>query len=144
MDNFMFIGEYIHTIDHKRRLAIPSKFRKSLGKKAVVAQGLDKCLVIYPIDEWNKKASKLENLPDGQMQARTFARLILSGASDAELDNLGRVLIPEHLKEYASLERNVAVLGLSNRIELWNQDKWQAYKKEKEKAVEDLAQQLDI
>ncbi|MFH1820343.1 MAG: division/cell wall cluster transcriptional repressor MraZ [Candidatus Nealsonbacteria bacterium] len=140
----MFIGEYIHTIDHKRRLAIPSKFRKSLGKKAVVAQGLDKCLVIYPIDEWNKKASKLENLPDGQMQARTFARLILSGASDAELDNLGRVLIPEHLKEYASLERNVAVLGLSNRIELWNQDKWQAYKKEKEKAVEDLAQQLDI
>lgn len=140
----MFIGEYIHTIDQKRRLAIPSKFRKSLGKKAVITQGLDDCLVIYPIEEWNKKAGKLESLPDGQVNARTFARIILSGASEVDLDNLGRALIPEHLKEYASLKKNVAILGLSNRIELWDQDKWQSYKAKMEKTVEDFAQQLDI
>ncbi len=140
----MFIGEYIHTIDHKRRIAIPSKFRKSLGKKAVIAQSLDNCLVIYPIEEWNKKASKLESLPDGQVNARTFARLILSGANEVELDNLGRVLIPEHLKKYGSLEKNVAIIGLSNRIELWDEEKWQNYKAKMEKTVEDFAQQLGI
>src|SRR3989344_5261197 len=124
----MFIGEYIHTIDHKRRLAIPSKFRKSLGEKAVIAQGLDNCLVIYPVEEWQKKASKLENLPDSQVSARTFSRIILSGASESELDHLGRVLIPEHLKKYASLRKSVAILGLSNRIEVWDEAVWQEYK----------------
>jgi len=140
----MFIGEYIHTIDHKRRLAIPSKFRKSLGKKAVIAQGLDNCLVIYPIEEWNKKAGKLESLPDGQVNARTFARIILSGASEVDLDNLGRALVPEHLKEHASLKKNVAILGLSNRIELWDEEKWQNYKVKMEKTVGEMAQQLGI
>ena len=140
----MFIGEYIHTIDHKRRLAIPSKFRKSLGEKAVIAQGLDNCLVIYPVEEWQKKASKLENLPDSQVSARTFSRIILSGASESELDHLGRVLIPEHLKKYASLRKSVAILGLSNRIEVWDEAVWQEYKSRMEKTVNDMAQQLGI
>ena len=140
----MFIGEYIHTIDHKRRLAIPSKFRKSLGEKAVIAQGLDNCLVIYPVEEWQKKASKLENLPDSQVSARTFSRIILSGASESELDHLGRVLIPEHLKKYASLRKSVAILGLSNRIEVWDEAVWQEYKSRMEKTVSDMAQQLGI
>lgn len=140
----MFIGEYIHTIDHKRRLAIPSKFRKSLGEKAVISQGLDNCLVIYPIEEWQKKAGKLENLPDSQVSARTFSRIILSGASEVELDNLGRVLIPEHLKKYASLKKSVAILGLSNRIEVWDEVDWKEYKSKMEKTVEEFAQQLGI
>ena len=140
----MFIGEYIHTIDQKRRLAIPSKFRKSLGEKAVVSQGLDNCLVIYPIEEWQKKASKLESLPDSQVSARTFSRIILSGASEAELDNLGRVLIPEHLKKYASLKKSVAILGLSNRIEVWDEEIWKEYKLKMEKTVGEFAQQLGI
>ena len=131
----MFIGEYIHTIDHKRRLAIPSKFRKNLGEKAIIAQGLDNCLVIYSIEEWQKKASKLENLPDSQVSARTFSRIILSGASESELDHLGRVLIPEHLKKYASLRKSVAILGLSNRIEVWDEVIWQEYKSKMEKTV---------
>ena len=140
----MFIGEYIHTIDHKRRLAIPSKFRKNLGEKAIIAQGLDNCLVIYSIEEWQKKASKLENLPDSQVSARTFSRIILSGASESELDHLGRVLIPEHLKKYASLRKSVAILGLSNRIEVWDEVIWQEYKSKMEKTVNDMAQQLGI
>lgn len=140
----MFIGEYIHTIDHKRRLAIPSKFRKSLGETAVVSQGLDNCLVIYSIEEWQKKSSKLESLPDSQVSARTFSRIILSGAAEVELDNLGRVLIPEHLKKYASLKKSVAILGLSNRIEVWDEQVWKEYKSKMEKTVEDFAQQLGI
>lgn len=140
----MFIGEYIHTIDHKRRLAIPSKFRKSLGEKAVVSQGLDSCLVVYPIDEWQKKAAKLENLPDSQVNARTFSRIILSAAAEVELDHLGRILVPDHLKKYASLRKSVAILGLSNKIEVWDEETWKEYKLKTEKAVGEFAQQLGI
>lgn len=140
----MFIGEHIHTIDHKRRLAIPSKFRRSLGEKAVISQGLDNCLVVYPIDEWQKKANKLENLPDSQVSARTFSRIILSGAAEVELDNLGRILIPDHLKKYASLRKNVAILGLSNKMEIWDEDVWKEYKLKTEKTVGEFAQQLGI
>ena len=140
----MFIGEYIHIIDHKRRLAIPSKFRKALGKNAVIAQGLDNCLILYPLEEWRKKASKLENLPDGQMDARVFTRIMLSGANNVELDKLGRILVPEHLKDYASLKKSVAILGLSNKIELWDEIRWKTYKEEMAKTVGEIAQQLGI
>ncbi len=138
----MFIGEYIHTIDQKKRLAIPSKFRKALGKRAVITRGLDSCLVVYPIEEWNKMAKKLESLPTGQADARNFARIMLSGAVDVALDTLGRILIPDYLKNYASLKRNVAVLGLSNRIEIWDEEKWQEYKKKTEMVVGDIAEKL--
>ena len=95
----MFIGEYIYTIDQKRRMAIPSKFRKALGKKAVITRGLDNCLVIYPINEWNRVAKKLQSLPSARVDARGFVRLLLSGAVDATLDKLGRVLVPDYLKD---------------------------------------------
>lgn len=140
----MFIGEYIHTIDNKRRLAIPSKFRKTLGKRAVITRGLDNCLVIYPLEGWNKVANKLENLPDGQVNARGFTRIMLSGATDVELDKLGRILVPDHLKDYAQLKKNVAILGLSNRIELWDEIRWREYREKMEKEVGDMAQQLGI
>lgn len=140
----MFFGEYIHTIDQKRRLAIPSKFRKALGKKAIIAQGLDNCLVIYPLKEWKKMAKKLENLPNGQVPARDFTRIIFSGATDIELDKLGRILVPEHLKNYASLKKNIAILGLSNKIELWDESIWKKYKKRLERAAGEMAQQLGI
>ena len=140
----MFIGEYIHTIDQKRRLAIPSKFRKTLGKRAIITRGLDNCLVIYPLEEWNKLANKLENLPSGQVNARDFNRIILAGATDVELDKLGRILIPDHLKDYAVLKKNVAILGLSNKIELWDEMRWQEYKRKMEKTAGEMAQQLGI
>lgn len=138
----MFIGEYIYLIDEKKRLAIPIKFRQSLGKKAIITRGIDNCLVLYPIKEWQKLASKLENLPSSTIDARGFARIMLSGAIDVELDKLGRILIPDYLKEYADLRKNVAILGLSNRIEIWNEKRWQKYKEKTEREVGDIAERL--
>lgn len=143
----MFIGEYTYLIDEKKRLAIPAKFRKALGKRAVITRGIDNCLVIYPLVEWKKLAKKLEGLPSSRLDARGFARIMLSGAVDVELDKLGRILIPDYLKNYASLKKNVAILGLSNRIEIWDERKWQEYKGKTEKEVGDIAsglQQLGI
>ena len=137
----MIIGEYIYSIDEKKRLAIPAKFRKSLGEKAVITRGLDNCLVVYPLKEWEKIAQKLENLPN-QLDARSYARIMLAGACDVELDKLGRILIPDNLKDYASLKKNVSILGLSNRMEIWDEARWQEYKKRTEVAVGDIAEKL--
>jgi len=138
----MLIGEYKHTIDTKKRLAIPAKLRKDLGERAVITKGLENCLVIYTLEEWQKLALKLENLPTSQVDARNFARIMLSGASDVELDKLGRVLIPDYLKNYASLKKNVTLLGLSNKIEIWDTEKWQGYSKRTESSAEDIAERL--
>ena len=140
----MLIGEYIYSIDQKKRIAIPAKMRSALGKKAVITTGLDTCLVIYPLKEWQKLTQKLENLPSGQVDARGVARIILSGAVDVELDKLGRVLVPDYLKNYAALKKNVAILGLSNRIEIWDQNRWKEYKEKMEKTVGQMAQQIGI
>jgi MraZ protein len=138
----MFIGEYIYSIDDKKRLAIPAKFRKALGKNAVITRGLDNCLVIYPLEEWQKLAKKLENLPSAESDARAFARIILSGAVDVELDKLGRILVPDYLKDYAFLKKNVAINGLSNKIEVWEEARWKEYKEKTEKQIGDMAQRL--
>ncbi len=138
----MFIGEYIYTIDHKKRVAIPSKFRKSLGKKAVITRGLDNCLVVYPIGEWQKLTKKLENLPNSKIDARGFVRIILSGAVDVALDKLGRILIPDYLKEYAGLKKDVVVIGLSNKIEIWDAQKWKDYREKTEKEIGNMAEKL--
>ena len=138
----MFIGEYSHTIDTKKRLAIPSKFRKDLKNEAVITRGIDNCLVVYPLKEWKNLAEKLGSLPNGQVDARKYARIMLAGAMDVKIDNLGRVLIPDYLKDYASLKKNVAVIGLFNKIEIWDNDLWQEYKKKTEMAVGDIAERL--
>lgn len=138
----MFIGEYVHTIDNKRRVAIPSKFRKDLGKKAVVTRGLENCLVLYPLTEWQKLAEKLSSLPTSRGEARGFTRLMLAGAMDVIFDGLGRILIPDYLTKYASLKKNAAVIGLGNRIEIWDENKWQEYKNRTETKVEDIAEKL--
>lgn len=140
----MLIGEYSYTIDEKKRLAIPVKMRQALGKKAIITTGLDNCLVIYPLKEWQKLTQKLDNLPSGKVDARGLARVMLSGAVDVELDKLGRILVPDYLKNYASLKKNVAILGLSNRIEVWDQKKWAVYKSKREKMVSDMAAELGI
>lgn len=140
----MIIGEYTYLIDEKKRLLIPAKFRSSLGKKAVITRGIDNCLVIYPLAVWESLTKKWEDLPTGQVSSRGFTRIMLSGAADSELDKLGRILIPDHLKNYAFLKKNVAVIGLSNRIEIWDEIKWTEYKEKMEKTVSDMAQQLGI
>lgn len=147
MDNFifiskMFIGEYLHSIDNKKRLAIPSRFRKELGEKSILTRGLDNCLFLYPIQEWQKFSEKLDHLSMGQTNTRSFARLMLSGAIEVEFDNLGRILIPDYLKAYADLKKRIVVAGVLNRLEIWDQEKWENYKKEIEKNTDAIAEKL--
>lgn len=138
----MLIGEYVHTIDPKKRLAIPAKFRREVGERAVLTRGLDNCLFLYPLREWEGLAEKLSKLPVGQANIRSFLRLVLAGASDAELDTLGRILIPEHLKIYAGLKRRVVIAGLYTRLEIWDAEAWEQYKRKAEKEVGNIAEKL--
>lgn len=138
----MFIGEYQHTIDPKKRVAMPSKCRVELGKKVVITRGMDKCLFIYPMKTWEKLAEKLGSLPVGESGTRSFIRLMLAGAVDVELDKQGRVLIPDYLKEYAGLKKDVTVAGLFDRLEVWDKSKWNVYKSKAEKDSDEIAEQL--
>jgi MraZ protein len=138
----MFIGEYSHSIDPKRRVAMPSKFRTELGTRVVVTRGLDSSLFVYPMKVWEELAAKLGNMPVGESGTRSFIRLMLAGASDTELDSQGRVLIPDYLKEYASLRKNVVVVGLYNRLEVWDETKWKSYKTSAEKNTGKIAEEL--
>lgn len=142
VDNMPFYGEYSYSIDEKKRLAIPPKFRKVLGKKAVITKGLDQCLFLYPAKEWGILAKKLSKLPLSQSDARGFVRLMLAGAMEVEIDNLGRILIPDYLKEYSSLKKKVVIAGVYNRIEIWDAQKWKEYKQKTEKEVGDIAERL--
>lgn len=138
----MFIGEYIHLIDNKKRLAVPSKFRKEFVEKAILTRGLDNCLFLYPLGEWQKFSEKLGQLSMGQADTRSFARLMFSGAVEVEFDNLGRILIPDYLKNYAELKKRIVVAGVLNRLEIWDQGKWEGYKKEIEKNTDAIAEKL--
>ena len=138
----MFIGEYSYSIDEKKRLAIPPKFRQLLGKRAVITRGLDQCLFLYPAREWQILAKKLAQLPLSQSDARGFARLMLTGAMEVSLDNLGRILVPDYLKEYAFLKKKVIIAGVFNRVEIWDEKKWKEYKTKTEKEVGDIAERL--
>lgn len=138
----MFIGEYLYSIDEKKRLAVPPKFRKLLGSRAVITKGLDQCLFLYPAKEWGTLAKKLSQLPLSQSDARGFARIMLSGAMEVNFDNLGRILIPDYLKEYAHFKKKLVIAGLYNRIEIWSEEKWQEYKEKTEKEVGDIAERL--
>jgi len=139
----MFSGEHFYKIDNKKRLAIPAKFRKILGKKAVITRGLDNCLFLYPANEWEKLAKKLSQLPLTQADARGFARVMLAGAMEVNIDKLGRILVPDYLKKYAGLKKEAIVAGLYNRIEIWDSKKWSVYKEDKENNVEDIAERLN-
>lgn len=138
----MFIGEYSHSIDAKKRLALPSKFRGELGNKVVVTRGLDKCLFVYPMKVWEALAEKLGNLPMGESSTRSFIRLMFAGATDVDMDSQGRILLPEYLREYAGLKKEVTVSGLFNRLEIWDETMWTEYKEQSEKNTEEIAEQL--
>lgn len=138
----MFIGEYQYTIDEKKRLAVPPKLRNVLGKKAVITRGLDQCLFLYPQKEWNVLAKKLSQLPLSQADARGFVRIMLTGAMEVNIDNLGRILVPDYLKDYAFLKKKVVVAGVYNRIEIWDEIKWREYTQKTEKEVGDIAERL--
>ena len=138
----MFLGEYRHTIDTKRRLAIPAKFRDELGKTAVITRGLDSCLFVYPQHAWEELARKLNALPTGQASTRSFVRLMLAGASESEPDRLGRIVIPDYLFQFAGLGKRVVIAGVFNRFEVWDEERWNEYRKKAESSGDEIAEKL--
>lgn len=138
----MFIGEYIHSVDEKKRLSVPAKFRKDLGKKGVITLGLNKCLSLYPTKEWNLFAEKLSKLSMGKSEDRGFSRAMLSGAFEVEIDSIGRIVIPEALKGYAGLKEKVVLTGVYDRVELWDESTWKTYKAEMVGSADRMAEQL--
>ncbi|MEX1112686.1 MAG: division/cell wall cluster transcriptional repressor MraZ [Candidatus Andersenbacteria bacterium] len=138
----MFIGEYSHTIDEKGRMNMPAKFRRDVTEGVVVTRGLDHCLFVYTRAAWETMADKLAALPMSQKDSRAFARLMLAGASDSKLDGQGRIMLPEHLREYAKLSKHVTVTGVGDRMEIWNEDSWGQYKAQTEAQSDDIAEAM--
>jgi len=121
----MFMSEYNHTLDTKGRLIIPAKFREVLGEEFVVSKGMDGCLFVYANDDWNAFEQKLTSLPLINKEARQFARFFLAGAATVEVDKQGRILLPPVLREYANLTKDVVLVGVLSRVEIWDKDRWQ-------------------
>ena len=138
----MFIGEYNHSIDTKGRLNIPSKFRGELGEEFIVTKGLDNCLFVYPLDEWKVLENKLKQLPMTNRDARAFVRFFFSGATECELDNQGRIRIPNNLREHALLEKEAVIIGVGTRIEIWGNDQWQQYNDDANLSYDDIAAKM--
>jgi MraZ protein len=138
----MLIGEYKHTLDPKKRLSLPSKWRKELGSELVITRGLDNCLFVYPLKEWEKITEKISELPLGQADTRSFNRFFLSGATEVEVDSVGRILVPDFLKEFGKLESSVVLAGIYNRIEIWDEKRWETYKSSIEQQADALAEKL--
>ena len=138
----MFIGEYTHTVDEKKRISLPSKFRKELGSKVVVTRGLDNCLFLFPHKTWENISEETAKLGLMQHDTRGFTRFMFSGASEIEVDSMGRILIPDYLREFAAIKSPVIFAGVHNRIEIWNEKRWDAYKKKIESQAEEMAEKL--
>lgn len=138
----MFMGEHQHSIDIKGRLIIPSKFREELGESFVLTRGLDQCVFVYPQDEWTQIEQKLKALPFTKKDARAFTRFFFSGACECQLDKQGRVSITQPLKDYAKLEKDCVVIGVSNRIEIWSKPVWESYYKESEASFDEISESL--
>ena len=138
----MFLGEYEHTLDEKKRVSLPKAFRAGLGKKMILTRGLDNCLFVYPEKAWGKVAAKLDQLSFAQADTRGFNRFILSGAAEVGVDGAGRILIPDHQKEFAGLKKEVVFAGVSDRVEIWDRDQWKSYKARIEKQADAMAEKL--
>lgn len=138
----MLIGEYTHSIDTKKRLSLPSKWRKELGKEVVITRGLDNCLFVYPLKEWHATLKKIGQLPLGQADTRGFNRFFLSGAVEVEVDSVGRILVPDFLKVFAHLQSKVVFAGIHDRVEIWDEKKWTLYKRKIESEADALAEKL--
>lgn len=142
----MFYGEFEHSIDKKGRLIIPSKFRDSIKEyditKLYITRGLDKCLFVFTENEWKTQESKFKAISFTKSEARKFNRLYFSGASNLEFDRQGRILIPKYLKDFAGIKRDVMLIGVSNRIEIWSKEAWQEYYNTSKESFEDIAEKL--
>lgn len=136
------MGEYQHNIDTKGRIIVPAKFREGLGEQFVITRGLDQCLFAYPMDEWRQLEEKLKKLPLTKKDARAFTRFFFSGAVECELDKQGRINIPAPLRKYADIEKECAVIGVSNRVEFWAEDKWNDFVDVSEESFAEIAENM--
>jgi len=136
------MGEFHHNVDEKGRLIIPSKFRNDLGKKFIVTRGIEKCLFVYSLDEWNNIVDKLKELPFTRKDARTFMRMFLSGATECELDNNGRINIPSVLTTYANITKEVVVIGVNERLEIWSENSFDEFFNSNIDNFDDIAEGL--
>jgi len=138
----MLIGEYTHSIDDKNRISLPAKFRVVMGKKVVVTPGLDHCLFVFKPSEWEKISTKLSEASIGQSDSRSFSRFMFGGAVEADIDSIGRILVPDFLQNWANLKGKVSVVGVQSRVEIWNEKAWAGYKKGVEGKAGALAEKL--
>lgn len=140
--NIMFLGTYLHTIDERSRVSVPKKFREKLGGPVVVTRGLDGCLFLYSRENWKKVEEKILMTPLTRSDARSFARLMFSGAMELELDRLGRILLPKYLTDYAGVNSEVAILGVGERIEIWDKEIWESYSNDLALKRDEIAERL--
>jgi len=138
----MFLGQYEHSLDKKGRIIMPSSFREELGDTFIITFGLDKCLFVYPMEEWKKLASSLQELPLGKKDTRAFKRTLASRALVSHFDQQGRVVISKHLRDYAEITKNVIIIGVFERIEIWDFEKWKGYATDIEDSYEDIAERI--
>lgn len=138
----MLLGEYNHNLDEKGRVSMPSKFRDDLGTTFVVTKGLDNCLFVYSKKEWSTFEEKLKTLPLTNPNARNFIRFFFAGATECEIDKQGRVNIPQNLRDYAMLKKDVCIVGVSTRVEIWDKDKWNDYTSQENLNVDEIANQM--
>lgn len=141
--DIMFMGQYNIIIDNKNRLIIPAKYRNKVTNNLVISRGLDGCLSLYPQEKWDDIANKLNKLPTSKKQARAYARALLSSASDVELDNKGRLVIPENLRELADLTKNCLIIGVGDYMEIWDEEKWNIYNQDIDLSFEEIAEGLE-
>ena len=140
----MLIGEYEHSLDAKGRLIMPAKLREDLGEKFIITKGLDGCLFGFSQTEWTNFEEKLKTLPLTNKNARDFVRFFLSGATEREIEKQGRLLIASNLREYAGMEKEIAIIGVGTRIEIWNEDKWKKYNSDENISADEIAENMTM
>ena len=142
----MFYGEYEHTIDRKGRLIVPAKFRQALKEHDITSlfltRGLDGCLFLFPESEWRMVESRFKQIPFTKAEGRKFNRMFFSGAAEVTIDTLGRILVPKALKEFAGIKADVMVVGVSSRMEVWSQERWQAFYETSKQSFEEVAERV--
>ena len=140
----MLIGEYEHNIDAKGRLIMPAKLKDDIGEKFVITQGLDGCLFVYSQNEWKNFEEKLRTFPLTNKDARALKRFFLARATECEIDKQGRFLIPNNLREYATLEKEINIIGVGTRIEIWNRESWKKYSSSENISADDIAENMTM
>ncbi len=140
----MLIGEYEHSLDVKGRLIMPAKLREDMGEKFIITKGLDGCLFGFSQNEWANFEEKLKTLPLTNKNARDFVRFFLSGAMECEIDKQGRFLIASNLREYANMEKDVVIIGVGTRLEIWNKEKWKTYNSEENISADEIAENMTM